>query len=394
MKFKKPTEALLRPAVAPIEPTPWALRRTEALLKIAGPIGRTILGKHIQDIQIQGIENLAKGPKLVLMNHSNPFDPLILTFFGRQLIHFLITEPYMTDRLASRFTAYVGQIPKRKLDPDTRSIRAMKKWCQLGGAVGMFPEGHFPWDGKLLPLQPGLDQLIRYLDVPVVTVRLINSDRLWPAWAKHPRKSKLRLEIDAPRRFSSDQPIMKPIAESLTVDPENCQRFPVQGKNLAEGLAHFIQYCFDCGADQSLDDRGDELKCSQCKKSWTVTTDNRVGEISIGDAWKKVRSALSKKWGKNPTLESRASVTVFDATSLQWTRVDEGILYLQNQVLKAGSWKLELKELQAHTLDWGDLILLRTERKRFAVRMPTESRAVWGHALDLRDSQDLPDSRG
>lgn len=477
--FQKPTDPTPKPAVLPIEPSRAALVRNRFLLGVVGPLARLGMKKQVRGIQVRGRENLAgPGPKLVLMNHSNPLDPLLFTFYSGHMIHFLITEPYMTRRLFSRVASFVGQITKRKLDTDTRAIRTMKQWCALGASVAMFPEGQFSWDGKPLPLQPGLDQLIRYLDVPVVIVRLINGDRLWPAWAKHPRRTELRLEIDPPIRFgaefSAPGAIEAEVARRLYVDPDHCERFPAVGERLAEGMAQFLRFCFSCGADRvgsrgfgsvsgvgsvsdrsagkgtdqgpshgvgtasgvgsvsALTDQGDVLSCRACGGTWAVDTENeltpkilgagatgatgatdvgsRGAKISVATAWTKVREGLKSKWTGGVNLDSLGVVTVFDATQQQWVRVDEGKLFLRGSDTRHGSdtvtgtpgdtvraagirhgsditvnvngWTLPLKDILAHTMDWGDLILLRTQRKRFALRMRDDSRAVWTFALD------------
>ncbi|MCM0605639.1 MAG: 1-acyl-sn-glycerol-3-phosphate acyltransferase [Xanthomonadaceae bacterium] len=384
--FNKPTSNTPKPALPSIEPTRMALRRNEALLKTTGPLVRFALKKYITQIEIQGQEHLANGSNLVLMNHSNAFDPLLLTFYGRRLIHFLVTEPYMSDRPIAKLAASFGQITKRKLDNEARSIRVMKKWSDLGGSAGMFPEGQFPWDGMPLPLQPGLDQLIRYLDMPVVTVRLINGDRLWPAWAKHPRRTGIRIEVDPPKKFVLGEDIEKWISERLRVDPGTCVRFPSQGKNLSEGLAQFLRFCFSCGDDQSLEDKGDELKCTSCKTTWRVTAENELASpsetLSIRDVWNKIKQDLTQKWEPAVVLQSLGNVTVFDASKAEWVPLDSGSLSIQSETLQIGRWNFKLKDLLAHTLDWGDLILLRSHRKRFAIQMRSDSRAVFTLALD------------
>lgn len=374
------------PAVQPIEPTPSALRRLRFLITLAGPFIRWALHGTVRKVEIVGREHLSGGPKLVLMNHSNPLDPVLLTAFGRKPIQFLVTEPFMATGFAARLAAWLGQVPKRKLDHDTRSIRILKKWCEVGALVGLFPEGQFSWDGQPLPLQPGLAQLIRFLDVPVVTARLINGDRLQPAWARSARKTSLRLEIDPPRTFGPDEDIESYVRERIHVDPAACARFPVQGKRLAEGLVGFLRFCFECGADHSLRENADRIHCVNCGRGWTVTADNRLSSLdrslTIAEIWQRARDRLHRIWGPTPNLKSLGPVTVLDATRAQWKSVTEGTLSLRDGSLRVNDWILDVRGIAAHTMDWGDLILLRTDRQRLAIRMPEDSRAIWTLALE------------
>jgi 1-acyl-sn-glycerol-3-phosphate acyltransferase/ribosomal protein S27AE len=374
--------------VLPIEPTTKALKRLHALSFWSGGIVRLLLRRLIPKVEIVGREHLSGGNRLVLMNHSTQLDPLLISFFGREAIQFLVTEPFMAERRIAKFTAWLGQIPKRKLDTDTRSIRTMKQWCQVGGTAGMFPEGQFSWDGYPLPLQPGLAQLVNYLDVPVVTVRLINGDRLWPAWAKYPRKTSLRFEIDPPKKFAPGESIEDYVAERLHVNPDTCVRFEVTGKKLAEGLAQFLRFCFACGSDSSLTDAGDELKCGHCYKTWQVSAENTLrdlasGEIQpIAEVWARIQSQLKTGWKEKMHLDGFGEVRVFDASRPQWVTLQTGDLKLEGNLLTVKDWSFDLKELLTHTMDWGNLILLRTHRKRVAIQMPKDSRAVWTVALN------------
>lgn len=372
----------LKPAVLPLTPSKKALNRFDLILKTVGWLGRMSMRRYVKEIEIVGREHLQGGSKLILMNHSSPLDPTLLTFFGKKSLQFLVTEPYMAERGLSRFVAWMGHIPKRKLDPDTRALRTMKLWCKNGGTVATFPEGQFSWDGTPLPMMPGLTELVRYLEVPVVIVRLINGDRLWPAWATHPRRTSLRMEIEAPKVFAPGESVEDYVTQHLHVDPLTCQRWPVEGKNLAEGMAKFLRFCFSCGADAALSDRGEELRCSSCQQSWRVRADNRVGEFTVAAVWKQVKENLKQKWSGAPFCKSLGEVSVMDASRPQWVLMDEGILTLEDSILHAGAWQLPLKEILAHTMDWGDLILIRTERKRIALRFPEDSRAVWTFALD------------
>ena len=373
----------LHPAVLPIIPNQNSLRRFDFILNCVGWIGRLLLRRWVNHIEVHGLEHLKGGSKIILMNHSSPLDPVLLTFFGKQSLQFLVTEPFMAERKISRFVAWMGHIPKRKLDPDTRALRTMKLWCKEGGTVATFPEGQFSWDGQPLPLQPGLGELVRYLEVPVVCVRLTNGDRLWPAWATHPRKTSLRIEVDPPKVFQLGESVEEYVTKHLYVDPNLCTRWKASGKNLSSGMSKFLRFCFQCSNEGVLSDRGDDLICSYCQKSWRVTADNTIGEINVSEAWHKVRSHLNDQWKTSGvSLKSQGQVQVFDASRPQWNLVDQGELNLSQSTLRTGSWQVEVKDILAHTMDWGDLIIIRTARKRIAIRFPMDSRAVWTFALD------------
>ncbi|MFI4918382.1 MAG: lysophospholipid acyltransferase family protein [Legionellales bacterium] len=382
---------LQKPAVAAIKPSVAAQKRLQCLVTLGAWLGRLFLKLYVQQVIVVGKEHLQQGPAVVMMNHSNVLDPLILAFHLERPIHFMVTEPFMADRFTARVFAWLGQIPKRKLDFDTRSIRTMKQWCQLGGIVGVFPEGHFSWDGYPLPLQPGLEQLVSYLDVPVVTVRLINGDRFWPPWAKNRRKTTLRLEIDPPKYFKPGEHVEDYVSSHIAVNPETCPRWPAFGKNLTAGLSRLLRFCPACGADQVLIESGDALLCKHpsCLSHWNLTSDNQLHEqkqgtsLSTAQALAAVYSHVKQQWlGLEPYFYSLGTVDVLDCTHAQWTQLDCGFLELQQGFLRVGKWHLPVHEVLAQTLDWGELIVLRTRRQRIALRMPVDSRALWTFVIN------------
>jgi 1-acyl-sn-glycerol-3-phosphate acyltransferase len=375
-----------------MKPTAKALRRLTWFNRLAGPLARSALKPWLQHVEMVGSEHLQKGPLLVLMNHATAFDPLLLTLYARRPIHFLVTEPAMFAGLRGKALAWMGQVPKRKLEADTRSIRTLKAWCAQGGVVGVFPEGVFPWDGKLGPLQPGLGLLVHHLDVPVVTVRQINGDRLWPAWAKRARRTSVRLEVDAPLHFKPGDAVEKIVAERLFVDTDQCSRWPVEGRDLAQGLSEFLRLCPQCGADGTLTSPASDLLCQACGGRWRVGTDNRLKAadhtLDIGQALDQVLVHLQKSWGSEKTFKSRSPVEVFDASAAAWTQLASGRLALSGHELHVDNeWQMDLSGVLATTLDWGHHLLLRTRRQRIAICMPQESRALWHFAIEQARSE-------
>lgn len=375
-----------KPAVAAIKPSATALKRLQRLVTCGAWLGRLFLKFYVHQVIVVGKEHLQTGPALVLMNHSSALDPLLLAFHLNRPLHFMVTEPFMADRFIARVFSWLGQIPKRKLDYDTHSIRTMKQWTQLGGIAAVFPEGGLSWDGYPLPLQPGLNQFVSYLDVPVVIVRIINGDRFWPSWSKNSRRTTLRLEIDPPKHFKPGENIEDYVASHMAVNPETCLRWPSVGKNLAEGLSKFLRFCPKCGADNVLIERSNELLCQHpaCLSFWKITTDNQLHDqkkgtsLSIAQVLTAVYGHMKQQWlDSEPYFHSMGTVDVLDCSHAQWSHLESGFLELKQGSLRVGTWHLHLNDLSAQTYDWGNLILLRTHRQRIAIRMPKDNRLLW-----------------
>jgi 1-acyl-sn-glycerol-3-phosphate acyltransferase len=377
---------LPKPAVPAIKPSVSAKNRLQCLVTMCTWLGRLVLKLYVRQVIVIGKEHVQKGPALIVMNHSNALDPLLLAFHLNRPIHFMVTEPFMAERLVSRIFAWLGQIPKRKLDYDPQSIRIMKKWTSLGSLVAVFPEGHYPWDGHPLPLQPGISQLVSFLDVPIIVIRIINGDRFWPPWAKKSRKTTLRIEIDPPKSVRPDENIEEYIANHIAVDPDQCMRWPSFGKDLSAGLSQFLRFCPACGEDNVLTEHSNELHCAACNNVWRISSDNQLhdkqGSLTIAQVLTGVQNDMKQQWrGSEPYFYSIGEVEVLDCTQAQWSHLDTGFLQLMHGSLRVNSWCFFVQDVVAQTYDWGNLILLRTKRKRIAIRMPKDSRALWFFAI-------------
>jgi 1-acyl-sn-glycerol-3-phosphate acyltransferase len=378
------------PALMPTPPTRLKSIVLKFLMLTFGGVARIALKKVVGEVQIHGIDHLKKGPALVLMNHTNPLDPLLLSCFGRQPIHFFITEPSMTKSFMARLMIFFGQITKRKLMNDTLPIRTMKKWADLGGLVAMFPEGQFSWDGDASPLQPGLHSLIQYLQLPVITIRLSGGQFMKPAWAKKIRRGKLFIEIDPPKKYAQCDEIEKDIAHRLKIQtaatlPLNFEKTP---HDLSQGIATFFRFCPNCFKEGQLREESNELTCLACHARWNVTLDlqldsinGRQASISIKHAWEKIKAHLQSLLQKKAIFQSLSPVAVYDCTHTEWKLLAQDTLEFRNETLFLQEWNLLKSDILAFTLDWGDLILIRTQRKRYALKMPGESRAIWEEVL-------------
>lgn len=371
-------------ARAPLEPSEANAALVRSRTRWAAPLGRVLMRPWLRAAHVVGREHLEQGPVLVLMNHGCPIDPMIFGCATEEPIQWLVTAPALDKRYGrSRWLAAFGQVPKRKLEAETKAMRTLKAWSKLGLSVGVFPEGQFDWEGRPQPLQPGLSQLVRYLDLPVVTVRVENGDRFWPAWAPAPRSSEVRFTLSAPRRFEPGEDIAAAVADAIRVEPDEAKRYPVTGGRLAIGLDRLLGRCPECGLAR-LHATGCTLSCG-CGARWTVHPDNRLTgtrAMSIGEALAAVRGHLEAGWSTGIRLTSVGTVQIRDLTGPEERLVAEGRLELVDGVLKVDRWKLELDQVLARTRDWPHRIVLKSRRTRVGVDMASDSRALWMYALD------------
>jgi 1-acyl-sn-glycerol-3-phosphate acyltransferase len=226
------------------------------------------------------------GPALILSNHVSLFDPWFTIAAAGRPIHFLATEAAMRDRWMGAVLRAFGSIPKKKFTADPGAIRAMKAWVELGSVVGSYPEGERSWDGELLPLLPGVEALVRLLGVPVVPVRVLNADRVFPRWAERRRYGPVTVVFGQPRAFprkTKPADIRAWLEDQLGIDQaDERNHAPVHGRNLAGGLANPLFRCPRCFAWDALVTSGDAIRCRECVATWRVDTHNDMIGVAGG----------------------------------------------------------------------------------------------------------------
>lgn len=244
--------------------------------KILNKVLKLIAGiyfKHLFDYsmeveQLQGI----KTPYIVLANHTNFWDPFLLSMCIPVPVYFLTSDAYFRNPILKQLLKLVGAIPKTKLVSDPLSIRAILGVVKRNGVIGIFPEGSRNWDGRTLPLLHPTAKLIKHLGIPVVTVVFKGACLSMPRWASSVRKGHLSmvisqvLDANETKLLSSDE-IFSRISESLSYDEYDYQRehmYPYKGQNMAERLELFLFACPGCRSTDKLTSARETLCCSNC----------------------------------------------------------------------------------------------------------------------------------
>lgn len=152
--------ALPAPRVAP-ERVPLVYRFCRSLCGVA-------LARWF-DLAVEGIERLPDGPFLLAANHHNYLDGVVLGVAVPRPISFLVMpRVYHASLLHPAFHRRIGSIPLNLSRPDPAAIRTALRALDAGRIVGIFPEGPFSREGRLVPGQPGVAALALRAGVPVV----------------------------------------------------------------------------------------------------------------------------------------------------------------------------------------------------------------------------------
>ncbi len=222
-------------------------------------------------IEADGLKEI-KPPFVVLANHTNFWDPFLLSMCFRDPVYFITSDAYFRNPLLKRLLGLVGAIPKTKLVSDPGSIRGILEVVKNGGIIGIFPEGKRNWDGRTLPLLPPTAKLIKSLKIPVVSILFKGACLSMPRWSKTTRKGSLVMELvdilkpDEIASLSLDE-LFGRISENLSYDEYSRQRSVMHaytGKKLAERLELFLFTCPECGHTGTLSSRDGSFDCGEC----------------------------------------------------------------------------------------------------------------------------------
>lgn len=275
-----------------------------------------------------------KPPYIVLANHTNFWDPFLLSMFFPDPVYFVTSDAYFRNPVLKRLLKLVGAIPKTKFVTDPLSIRGILEVIRDNGIVGLFPEGRRSWDGKTLPLLYPTAKLIKALNVPVVSVLFQGACLSMPRWADSTRKGKLVMKLSRVlepqdvKQLAVDE-IYKVITDALTYDEyeyQREQRNPYKGRNLAQKLELYLFCCPECGRLGTLSSSGNTLGCRNC--SYKVTY-NKYGFLETENA--KLHFDNPRDWNvwQLERLDSLISSKIAEGR-------DHTVFYDENIILRTG----------------------------------------------------------
>lgn len=137
-------------------------------------------------IRVAGLEYLPReGAYLIVANHLNWLDSFVIlaSFPIEPRIHFLGDTTTLVTHKAqwALIKAVGGYIPvNRSLHQDAALFQHVDRCLQAGGAVALYPEGHYgEAEGTLQPFKKGFAHFAVDNNVPIVPVGLAGNKDLW-----------------------------------------------------------------------------------------------------------------------------------------------------------------------------------------------------------------------
>ena len=159
---------------------------------------------------VRGAENVPrKGGAVLASNHLSFVDSIFLPLKVKRPVTFLAKSDYFTGKgvkgaLIRWFFKSTGQLPidrsggKASEDSLNTGLGVLERQLLLG----IYPEGTRSPDGKLYRGRTGIARMILQAQVPVVSVAMIDTDKVQPLGAKYPKIHRVGVKFGQELDFS------------------------------------------------------------------------------------------------------------------------------------------------------------------------------------------------
>jgi 1-acyl-sn-glycerol-3-phosphate acyltransferase len=165
--------------------------------KIAKPIIRTAFS-----VKVEGLEHVpAKGPAIILSNHSSFLDAIMLGVFPKRYIWYMTKSSQYENNFLRWFLKLAKSFPVRRYTTDVLAVRNAIRVVQQGHILGIFPEGERSWDGRMLPFKQGAMRLVLALGQPVIPVGISGAYGLMPRWTHKIKRVPVTIRFGRPIRL-------------------------------------------------------------------------------------------------------------------------------------------------------------------------------------------------
>jgi 1-acyl-sn-glycerol-3-phosphate acyltransferase len=136
-----------------------------------------LMARVLWRARVFGSENVpAAGPLIVACNHVSYLDPPLLGSFCPRRISYMAKKELFTVPVLGSVIRALGAYDVDRQGSATRAIKRSLQVLELGGAIGIFPEGTRNPNGMVTP-QTGVALLASLAQVPVVPACVHGTDR-------------------------------------------------------------------------------------------------------------------------------------------------------------------------------------------------------------------------
>lgn len=218
--------------------------------------------------------NLKKGrPYLILGNHTNELDPLMVICCVPGVVHALASDHLFKHAIFNGFVRHIAEpIPIVRAQMDLTSIKEALQAKNDGGSVLIFPEANCCFNAKTSHISSATAKLVKQFKLPVAVFNTKGGYLTHPRWSNSWRRGKTTCELvkliepEELAKMSVDE-VYTVLCDALYVNEMEYQRrqqIYYHGHDLLEGAERMLYQCPKCGRLSTMKSQGDSISCTKC----------------------------------------------------------------------------------------------------------------------------------
>lgn len=123
--------------------------------------------------------SLPDGGVLICSNHRHWLDPVIISCFYPEIVHWVAKKELFSRKFASFIMRSCHAMAIDRENTDMRSLMMIVKKLQSGSTVGIFPEGTRVKEGEQVEAKPGVALLANKGDATIFPVYIKSQYRMF-----------------------------------------------------------------------------------------------------------------------------------------------------------------------------------------------------------------------
>ncbi len=279
----------------------------------------------------------AKGPAVVLSNHTSSYDQYIACHACRRRMTFVLSDALYYTRSVAWVISSMHLVHKQQFFTTISDLRYMKDVISNNGILLIYPTGVISSCGRPTKLFSATGKFLKMLQADIYVIREHGIYLTNPKWQEGIRTGKPETEVF--KLFSSEElktlsadDIQRKASDALDFNDYEWQEGRMveykDGSNI-HGLENVLHSCPECGAHFSIEDKDNSLTCREC--GFTTRADNYgflVGSsIKYPSSWETaLHNSLKTSLALDPgfSYSSKVSVTKLDKKKRQFVDLGKG----------------------------------------------------------------------
>ena len=252
-----------------------------------------------------------KEPCLILMNHSSFLDMEIAysILFNKNFNTVTTTDAFIGKNWLLR---QIGCFPTVKFLNDPLLVRNIANVIKKKRSILMFPEAGYTFDGTMTTIPFALAKLVKFLNVPLVTIITQGAHLRQPLFNKL-RKRKVKVTCDYKYVLSNEQinsmsydEIYDVILKEFSFDNYEYQinnNIIIDEKERADNLNVVLYKCPHCGVEGKMVGHDNILECKHCNIRYELCENGKLNCLNGKTIYDTI-----PKWYKYQREEVRKEV--------------------------------------------------------------------------------------